>query len=135
MLGKNNINGKLRKIQPQKQRFSIRKFAVGAASVLIGLTFMGMSNQTVKADVAPASVQQEKANEEAGDSSDSEKVTADQTKSETPSDTISKSSTDDAAKEADTSSEVTEKTDSENKATAVTTQDPSTQNGGGKYPA
>ena len=57
MLGKNNVDGKLRKVEPQKQRFSIRKFAIGAASVVIGLTFMGMGNQTVKADTVPASVQ------------------------------------------------------------------------------
>ena len=40
----------MRKIRPQKQRFSIRKFTVGAASVLIGLTFIGVNNQEVQAD-------------------------------------------------------------------------------------
>ena len=31
-------------MEPKKERFSIRKFTVGAASVLIGFSFMGMSN-------------------------------------------------------------------------------------------
>ncbi|EFQ45633.1 Gram-positive signal peptide protein, YSIRK family [Lactobacillus gasseri MV-22] len=50
MVSKNNYSEKMRKIRPQKQRFSIRKFTVGAASVLIGLTFMGVNGRTVKAD-------------------------------------------------------------------------------------
>lgn len=54
MVSKNNYSEKMRKIRPQKQRFSIRKFTVGAASVLIGLTFMGMNGQTVKADTTVA---------------------------------------------------------------------------------
>ena len=45
---------KMRKIRPQKQRFSIRKFTVGAASVLIGLTFIGVNNQEVQADTTVA---------------------------------------------------------------------------------
>lgn len=44
----------MRKIRPQKQRFSIRKFTVGAASVLIGLTFIGVNNQEVQADTTVA---------------------------------------------------------------------------------
>ncbi len=44
----------MRKIRPQKQRFSIRKFTVGAASVLIGLTFMGVNNQEAQADTTVA---------------------------------------------------------------------------------
>ncbi len=40
----------------KKDRFSIRKFTVGAASVLIGFTFMGAVNsQEVKADTKPVS--------------------------------------------------------------------------------
>ena len=54
MVSKNNYSEKMRKIRPQKQRFSIRKFTVGAASVLIGLTFIGMNGQTVKADTTVA---------------------------------------------------------------------------------
>lgn len=54
MLSKKNIQGRLRKVEPTEQRFSIRKFTVGAASVLIGMAFMGMSNvQTVHADTLP----------------------------------------------------------------------------------
>ena len=49
MLSRNNIHEKLRKMEPQKQRFSIRKFTIGVASVLIGLTFMGINSQTVNA--------------------------------------------------------------------------------------
>ncbi|MFR2741914.1 MAG: YSIRK-type signal peptide-containing protein, partial [Streptococcus agalactiae] len=33
-----------------KQRFSIKKFKFGVASVLIGLTFLGMSSHSVLAD-------------------------------------------------------------------------------------
>lgn len=50
MLSNKNVQERLKKEETKKQRFSIRKFTVGAASVLIGVTFMGMSNQTVNAD-------------------------------------------------------------------------------------
>lgn len=30
-------------MEPRKERFSIRKFSIGAASVLIGFTFMSMA--------------------------------------------------------------------------------------------
>lgn len=43
MLSKNNFKEKLRKMEPRKERFSIRKFSVGAASVLIGFFLMGIS--------------------------------------------------------------------------------------------
>ncbi|MBW1571310.1 YSIRK-type signal peptide-containing protein, partial [Streptococcus sp. SPC0] len=33
-----------------KQRFSIKKFKFGAASVLVGLAFLGMAGTTVLAD-------------------------------------------------------------------------------------
>ncbi|WP_219934678.1 YSIRK-type signal peptide-containing protein [Lactobacillus helveticus] len=56
MLSKNNYKEKLQKMKPKKDRFSIRKFTVGAASVLIGFTFMGAVNsQEVKADTKPVS--------------------------------------------------------------------------------
>ena len=54
MVSKNNYSEKCEKIRPQKQRFSIRKFTVGAASVLIGLTFMGVNNQEAQADTTVA---------------------------------------------------------------------------------
>ncbi|WP_230579452.1 Rib/alpha-like domain-containing protein [Lactobacillus gasseri] len=44
MLSRKNYQERLRKMEPKKERFSIRKFTVGAASVLIGFSFMGMSN-------------------------------------------------------------------------------------------
>ncbi|OYS06484.1 Rib/alpha-like domain-containing protein, partial [Lactobacillus johnsonii] len=50
MLSKNNYHEKLRKMEPRKERFSIRKFSIGAASVLIGFSFMSMAgNQKVQA--------------------------------------------------------------------------------------
>lgn len=50
MLSKNNFNERLRKMEPRKERYSIHKFSVGAASVLIGFFLMVMNQtQTVKA--------------------------------------------------------------------------------------
>ena len=50
MLLKNNYKERLRKMEPKKDRFSIRKLSIGAASVLIGSVFIGMSNgETVEA--------------------------------------------------------------------------------------
>lgn len=43
MLSSNNRNEYLRKQEPKKQRFAIKKLTVGVASVLIGFTFMGMN--------------------------------------------------------------------------------------------
>ena len=67
MVSKNNYSEKMRKIRPQKQRFSIRKFTVGAASVLIGLTFMGVNNQEVQADTTVAPEESVKVAEATGD--------------------------------------------------------------------
>lgn len=52
MLGKNNFKERLRKMEEQnkRERFSIRKLSIGAASVLIGFAFMGLSSSTVLAD-------------------------------------------------------------------------------------
>ncbi|QFG51204.1 BspA family leucine-rich repeat surface protein [Lactobacillus acetotolerans] len=52
MLGKNNFKERLRKMEMQakKDRFSIRKLAIGAASVLLGFSFMGITAQSAKAD-------------------------------------------------------------------------------------
>ena len=50
---------KIRKMENKKERFSIRKFSIGAASVLIGFTLfgIGVDSQSVKADtVTPNSV-------------------------------------------------------------------------------
>lgn len=43
MLSRNNLKEQLRKQEPKKQRFAIRKLTVGVASVLVGFTLMGMS--------------------------------------------------------------------------------------------
>lgn len=51
MLSKNNYQERLRKMEARQDRFSIRKFSMGAASVLIGFFFIGMSNgEEVNAD-------------------------------------------------------------------------------------
>lgn len=50
MLSKNNFKEKIRKMEAKKQHYSIRKFSVGVASVLIGFSFMTYS-KTAKADV------------------------------------------------------------------------------------
>ncbi|MDF7639201.1 Rib/alpha-like domain-containing protein [Lactobacillus sp. ESL0791] len=60
MFGKNNFDEKLRRMEMQakKDRFSIRKLAIGAASVLLGFSFMGAASQTAKADTLAAGQQQ-----------------------------------------------------------------------------
>ena len=51
MLSKNNYQERLRKMDDKQERFSIRKFSVGAASVLVGTAILSMQNvQTVRAD-------------------------------------------------------------------------------------
>ena len=52
MLSKNNYQEKIRKMENKKERFSIIKFSVGAASVLIGFTIFGLGagSKSVKAD-------------------------------------------------------------------------------------
>ncbi|WEV39321.1 DUF1542 domain-containing protein [Lactobacillus sp. ESL0680] len=59
MLGKNNFNERLRKMEMQakQDRFSIRKLSIGAASVLLGFTFFGMNSQSVQADSVPPAIQ------------------------------------------------------------------------------
>lgn len=58
MLSKRNYQERIRQMVPKKERFSIRKFSVGAASVLIGFTFvsMALSHKVQAADVADKSV-------------------------------------------------------------------------------
>lgn len=55
-------------MEPRQERFSIRKLSIGAASVLIGLSFMSMTgNQKVQAaeqQEKPAVVQNAKDNEQ-----------------------------------------------------------------------
>ena len=54
MLSKNNFKEKLRKMEPQKQIFSIRTLKVGVSSVLIGLAFMTSGKVVKAAEVTPA---------------------------------------------------------------------------------
>ncbi|MDF7639783.1 BspA family leucine-rich repeat surface protein [Lactobacillus sp. ESL0791] len=51
MLSKNNFTERLKKMEPQtkKERFSIRKLTIGAASVLISLGFLGANSQVARA--------------------------------------------------------------------------------------
>ena len=44
MLSKNNYQERLRKMDDKQERFSIRKFSVGAASVLVGTAILSMQN-------------------------------------------------------------------------------------------
>lgn len=54
MLSSNNRNEYLRKQEPKKQRFAIKKLTVGVASVLIGFTFMGLSASASANETTPA---------------------------------------------------------------------------------
>ena len=69
MLSKNNRQERERKLEEKNNRFSIRKFTVGAASVLIGAFFIGVSGtQTAHAaEVTPATEQTSKASTETSD--------------------------------------------------------------------
>ena len=51
MLSKNNFKERLRKMEDRQDRFSIRKFSIGAVSVLIGSFIFGVqSTQVAHAD-------------------------------------------------------------------------------------
>lgn len=56
---------KIEKMEKDANRFSIRKLSIGAASVLIGLTMMGVESQTVKADTPVSSDETEQTTEKA----------------------------------------------------------------------
>ena len=61
--------------QNKKERFSIRKLSIGAASVLIGFAFMGMGAQTVQADQVTSTVKQEaKAADDQAEQKDAVKI-------------------------------------------------------------
>lgn len=49
MVSRRNLLEKIRKIEERHEHHSIRKFTMGAASVLVGLTFMGTNTRPVKA--------------------------------------------------------------------------------------
>ncbi|MCC4383494.1 PT domain-containing protein [Limosilactobacillus reuteri] len=53
-MSKNNAQEYVRKMEPQRQRFGLRKLSVGVASVLLGTTFM-VGGTVVHADSTPTS--------------------------------------------------------------------------------
>ena len=85
----------------KKERFSIRKLTVGAASVLIGLIFIGVGGQTVHADTVPAT-----------------QTEAVATKAATTDDTTT-TSTDDSAAKAATETSSTKETDAQTQSTTT----------------
>ena len=44
MLSHNNLQEQIKKNDPNKQRFTIKKLSVGVASVLLGVTFAGTAS-------------------------------------------------------------------------------------------
>ena len=50
MLSSRNYKERLRQMEQKTEHFSIRKLTVGAASVLIGISFLGFNAHTVSAD-------------------------------------------------------------------------------------
>ena len=85
----------------KKERFSIRKLTVGAASVLIGLIFIGVGGQTVHANTVPAT-----------------QTEAVATKAATTDDTTT-TSTDDSAAKAATETSSTKETDAQTQSTTT----------------
>ena len=55
MLSKRNYQERLRQMEQKTERFSIRKLTIGAASVLIGLSFLGFNAHTAHADTVKPS--------------------------------------------------------------------------------
>ena len=85
MLGKNNYNERLRKMEMQDKQdhFSIRKLSIGAASVLLGFTFFGLNSQSVKADtIDPSQNITEESNRDNSNTETKETSTKDTTKSD-----------------------------------------------------
>ncbi|RMC55141.1 SLAP domain-containing protein [Lactobacillus sp. ESL0261] len=85
MLGKNNYNERLRKMEMQDKQdhFSIRKLSIGAASVLLGFTFFGWNSQSVKADtIDPSQNVTEESNRDNSNTETKETGTKDKTKAD-----------------------------------------------------
>ncbi|WP_263853939.1 YSIRK-type signal peptide-containing protein [Limosilactobacillus reuteri] len=55
-MSKNNAQEYIRKMEPQRQRFGLRKLSVGVASVLLGTTFMVGGSTVAHADVNTSSL-------------------------------------------------------------------------------
>ena len=87
MLGKNNFKERLRKMEMQQKqdRFSIRKLTIGAASVLLGFTFLGLGSQTVKADTEPSTQQVDSKTETKSSESDLSKAASENKKADSQS--------------------------------------------------
>ncbi|MDE7049718.1 MAG: YSIRK-type signal peptide-containing protein, partial [Lactobacillus sp.] len=121
MVSKNNIEMKNKKMRDEKQRFSIRKFSVGAASVLIGLSFSLYTGQQVSADTVDNSDKSVVAT--TNDNKDSNQATQNKSEEESNADQAKSTVTDDldhstvvASYEANATSDGT-KTESNNTAT------------------
>ncbi|WP_260308377.1 Rib/alpha-like domain-containing protein, partial [Lactobacillus johnsonii] len=149
MLSKNNYHEKLRKMEPRKERFSIRKFSIGAASVLIGFSFMSMAgNQKVQAatEKNPVVVNNTKNNEhqsndiqqnvkidETNKAADAEKVNATTTSSQNATGSkVTQSPAQDSSKvnvtsDSKNASDSTNKVKQNNQATQPETSRPSTK--------
>lgn len=82
MLSRRNIPEKIKKVERTNQRFSIRKLSIGAASVMIGLIFMGVNNnQQVDAATVQSPVLNTQTNSQ---NSNKENTESQQTIEETP---------------------------------------------------
>ncbi|MDF7639690.1 Rib/alpha-like domain-containing protein [Lactobacillus sp. ESL0791] len=80
MLGRNNYNERLRRLEGQnkKERFSIRKLAVGAASVLLGFSFVGLNGQKAQAETTDAGTDEAKTAQAAQTAADKKDTSTDQ---------------------------------------------------------
>lgn len=94
-MSKNNFEERLRKMQPKQDRYAIRKFTIGAASVLIGISFLALAGgQTVHADSTGEQPEVEQvASQKDDDQADANEQTADNTAKSTPAATEGKEQT------------------------------------------
>lgn len=125
MVSRKNIKMLNEKNRDEKQRFSIRKLSIGAASVLVGLAFSAYSGQTVLADTtSDGSAAQVEAKK-------NEQENASDVKAET--DKTADSQTQTAAVSADQKTQNAEAANTQAvKEDKVTKADSQNQNGGGK---
>lgn len=83
MLSKNNKKLQAQKMEPKQQRFAIKKFTVGVASVLIGTTFaLYGGNSNVSADENAASDASTEVVEDKATTLEGNEVTLDTSKAE-----------------------------------------------------
>ena len=80
MLSKNNKRLQAEKMEPKHQRFAIKKFTVGVASVLIGTTFaINMGTKVVSADETTAQTTEVVGDSLAETSSEKNEATSEET--------------------------------------------------------